>query len=66
MGVERGSTMTQNRRVRFRMFRGTFTSWQSLLQEAALYASTLPEGALINISHACDENHGVVVVWYWE
>lgn len=51
--------------VTFKMFSSTMTSWDNLFQEACGFASALPEGRLINISHSEDHNDGVVVVWYY-
>ncbi|MBN1442203.1 MAG: hypothetical protein JXA90_05805 [Planctomycetes bacterium] len=53
-------------RAAFRMFRGTFSTWESLFEEAAAFASTLDPGRLINISHSEDHSDGVVTVWFWE
>jgi hypothetical protein len=52
-------------RVRFKVFRGTFTTWESLLGEAADFASGIPPERLISISHSEDKNEGVITVWYW-
>jgi len=50
----------------FRMFRGTFASWNTLFTEAAQFASTLGKDRLISISHSAESSDGVVTVWYWE
>ena len=50
--------------VRFETFRGILDSWDHLLTEAAKFASKLPAGSLITISHSADGGEGVVVVWY--
>ena len=52
--------------VRFRVFRGTFTSWQNLFQEAADFATSVGPERLIGISQSDDRSDGVVTVWYWE
>ena len=52
-------------RVEFRIFRGTFNSWEDLFTEAAEFATSLGRERLINISHSEDKNEGVVTVWYW-
>ncbi len=52
--------------VRFRVFRGTFTSWEALFQEAADFATSLGPERLITISQSEDRSDGVVTVWYWE
>ncbi|MEZ5426134.1 MAG: hypothetical protein R2747_07715 [Pyrinomonadaceae bacterium] len=51
--------------VRFELFRGSWTSWEALFQEAAEFATRLGRDRVINISHSCDGNDGVVTVWYW-
>jgi hypothetical protein len=50
--------------VRFKVFRATFSSWKTLFQEAATFASEIPRDRLISISHS-ESNEGVVTVWYW-
>ena len=52
-------------RVRFKYFRASFSSWQSLFEEAAEFASKIPRDRLISISHSEDKGDGVVTVWYW-
>lgn len=51
--------------VAFEVFRSRMSSWETLFNEAADFASRLPEGQLINITHSEDQNDGVVVVWYY-
>ena len=53
------------KRVDFKIFRGTFTSWNSLCTEAAEFASTISPQNLISISHSEDDEDGVITVWYW-
>ena len=53
------------KRVAYQVFRGTFVSWDELFAEAAGFASQLPTGRLINISHSASGSDGVVTVWYW-
>lgn len=53
------------KRCDFRIFRGTFSSWNSLCTEAAEFASTIGPQNLISISHSEDKDDGVVTVWYW-
>jgi hypothetical protein len=47
------------------IFRGTFKSWEKLLDEAGEFATQHGPERVISISHSCDEQEGVVVVWYW-
>ncbi len=50
-------------RARFKVFRGTFTSWNSLLKDAVAFATEKgPENV---ISHSSSDTDGVVTVWYW-
>jgi hypothetical protein len=48
--------------VRFKVFRGAFSKWETLFAQAAEFASGLGPDRLISISHSQDE---VVAVWYW-
>ena len=55
--------MTHSKRVvRFKVFRGAFSKWETLFAQAAEFASGLGPDRLISISHSQDE---VVAVWYW-
>jgi hypothetical protein len=51
--------------IKFEMFRGRWSSWDSLLTQAAEFANSLAADRLINISHSADNSDGIVVVWYW-
>lgn len=51
--------------IQFEVFRGTLITWGKLFQQAADFAAEIGEQRLINISHCCDRNEGVVTVWYW-
>jgi hypothetical protein len=53
-------------RVRFKVFKSSFSSWDGLCQQAAHFASEQGRDRLINIAVSEDHNDGVVVVWYWE
>jgi hypothetical protein len=48
-----------------KLFRGTLTTWKSLFDEAAEFATSLGKGRVIAISHSGDSGDGVVTVWYW-
>ena len=52
-------------RAQYRIFRGSFRSWEGLFDDAANFASSVGRDRLISISHSEDQNEGVVVVWYW-
>jgi hypothetical protein len=54
-----------NKEVKFKAFRGLFSSWDTLFSDASEFASTLGSERLISISHSADHSDGVVVVWYW-
>ena len=58
------STRMENR-LTFRIFRGTFASWEELFSEAAEFATGLGRNNVLNISHSVDRSDGVVTVWYW-
>jgi hypothetical protein len=51
--------------VKFNVFRSTFSSWETMFEEAAAFANSLQADRFINISHSADQREGVVVVWYW-
>jgi hypothetical protein len=51
--------------VKYKIFRGTLTSWDDLFSQAASFATELGEIGVINISHSCAGSDGVVTVWYW-
>jgi hypothetical protein len=51
--------------ARYRIFRGTMTTWDALFGEAAAFATTLGPTRVISISHSEDRSDGVVVVWFW-
>ena len=51
--------------VRFKTFRGLFTTWQRLFKKAAEFASEVGPARVINISHSENYGEGVVTVWYW-
>jgi hypothetical protein len=57
-------------RVRFKYFRGTYTSWEELFGDAAAFASRIGPDRLINISQSSAGSttlaEGVVTVWYWD
>ena len=51
--------------VEFRIFRASNeASWDTLLAQAAAFASTLEARQIVNISHSSDGGNGTVVVWY--
>ncbi len=56
--------------VRFRVFQSGSSSWESLFDEAAKFASEIGPQRLINISQSEGREgwiaNGVVTVWYWE
>ena len=58
--------MPPARTVQYKIFRGTFASWDELFTEAATFATALGEERLINISHSADQSNGVVTVWHWD
>ncbi len=52
--------------ARFKLFRSSLTTWESLFAEAAEFAGQLGPDRLITVSHSADNGEGVVAVWYWE
>ena len=51
--------------VKFRVFRSDFSSWNTLFEEAAEFATIIGRDRVISISHSADNVDGVVTVWYW-
>ena len=52
-------------RMSYKVFRGTFATWEALFSEAAEFATYLGPERVISISHSEDDDDGVVTVWYW-
>jgi len=50
--------------VKFRVFRSDFSSWNTLFEEAAEFATMIGRERVISISHSAGHD-GVVTVWYW-
>jgi len=51
--------------VKFEVFRGVFSTWQTLFAQAAEFATRIGKERLIGISHSDDHSDGIVTVWYW-
>jgi hypothetical protein len=49
----------------YRLFRGSFNTWDDLFAKACSFATELGETRVVNISHSCSGADGVVTVWYW-
>jgi hypothetical protein len=49
----------------YRVFRGTFATWEKLFTEAARFATETGPERVVSISHSEDRSDGVVTVWYW-
>ncbi len=58
--------MAESAVVKFEKFRGTFSSWDSLFEKAAAFATKLGRENVISIAHSADHSDGVVTVWYWD
>ena len=52
----------QDRVVRYEIFRGRFSSWDTVFGQTAEFANRIGAERLISISHSQD---GIVAVWYW-
>jgi hypothetical protein len=61
-----GQVAQRPARVAYKLFRGTFASWESLFSDTAEFATALGRERLISISHSEDNDEGVVTVWYWK
>jgi len=55
----------KNWRMEYKYFRGTFASWDQLFNQAADFATEIGPEWVVGISHSCDDDDGVVTVWYW-
>lgn len=53
-------------KMRFRRFNAVIKSWETVLQEAADFASSLGRDRVVTISHSEDHNKYDIVVWYWD
>ena len=58
--------MEESLRVHFRVFRGTWASFNNLFSQASAFASEIGKDRLISISHSEDKDDGIVTVWYWD
>ena len=52
-------------KVKYKVFRGIFSSWATLYTKVAEFATEIGKDKLINISHSENQIEGVVTVWYW-
>lgn len=52
--------------LKFKVFRSSWESWDKLFQQACDFADRIGRENVLNISHSCHNNDGVVTVWYWE
>ena len=53
------------RRLAYKFFRSSMASWTELFNQAAQFATEVGREQVLGISHSCDEDDGVVTVWYW-
>jgi len=63
--VDAGTPNSPQKKIEYRIFRGTFSSWQDLFDQAAAFATEIGPRQLVGISHSEDHSEGVVAVWYW-
>jgi hypothetical protein len=52
-------------KVKYKTFRGMFSSWKKLFTQASEFATEIGKEHLISISHSEDSSSGIVTVWYW-
>ena len=56
--------------LRFKSFQSSMSSWESLFEDAARFASDLGPKRVVSISHSEGGRdwgaNGVVTVWYWD
>jgi hypothetical protein len=53
-------------RLKFEIFRSPFSSWETLFERAAAFATSVGRDRVVSISHSSDDVDGVVTVWYWD
>jgi hypothetical protein len=57
-------------RVQYKVFQSSTSSWKSLFDEVAAFASEIGPPRLIGISHSEGREGilamGVITVWYWD
>jgi hypothetical protein len=63
--AEGGTEKPKKWRMAYRMFRGTFETWDDLFGAAAQFATAIGSERVVNISHSANHSDGVVTVWYW-
>ena len=51
-------------RLTYKIFRGTFTTWENVFDEACAFANSIDPQRVVSISHS-DANGGIVTVWFW-
>ena len=52
--------------ARFKLFRSSFNSWETMSEEVVAFLTTLGPGRVIGVSHSQESQIGVIAVWYWE
>jgi hypothetical protein len=55
----------QKWQMAFRVFRGTFATWDELFTDAAAFATEIGTERVLSIFYLADRGDGVVTVWYW-
>ena len=50
----------------FKIFRGTFTSWDDLFDQAAAFGTTVGHRRVLSVGHSEANRKGVVTLWYGE
>lgn len=55
-----------NSKLQYKVFRSGYESWDSLFNKACEFANSIGRENVLNISHSCHNNDGVVTVWYWQ
>lgn len=56
-----------NARLKFKVFKSSWDSWDKLCQQAADFATTVGKDNVVNVSHSCcGSNDGTVTIWYWQ
>lgn len=54
-----------NPKLQYKVFKSGYSSWDTLFNQACEFANSIGRENVLNISHSCHNNDGVVTVWYW-
>jgi len=53
-------------RASYKVFKSSFDSWEKMAHQVTEFLTTLGPGKVIGVSHSQENQHGVMIVWYWD